>query len=68
MAHSVMVEIEVVAHSSLYGIFEDGLENDDALMQSIKVKALWFQRWYYWRNSCGFQEKMIILAWMGLTY
>lgn len=68
MACTIMAEFEALSHSSLTVVFGEGLNADAAVTKSLKAEALRFQHWYYWPYLCGFQEKIIICAGMGLTF
>lgn len=68
MAFTMIAEFEATIHSSLTDVFGNGLNIDDAVIRSVRTEALRVQRLYYWRHMCGFDEKMVIFAWMGLTF
>lgn len=68
MAHTVRAKIDVATYSSIENIFGEGLNSDDALTRSVRAEALRYQMWHYWRHACGFQEKVIMMAKMDLTF
>lgn len=67
-AMEVTNTVEAITETTLVDVFGEGLDAQNPIPQSVGPEVLHFQRWPYWRYMSRFDENIILLAQLGLTF